>query len=275
MNERKSSAESGRNSWNYRVSTFGNKMNVCEGLEDFVEASSAILRAEGSGGGAELVEGRDSSTGFDRLWEQLGRVVRTYPYSADVPTTSFGRLALRDVLLSSNFSADASNFWVCAQWPQIRLTTHKFLGGEEGFMRAVTKTGSARLVFFALEYEGMQPRTYEFESCVCYAVPEIIGPHAFLGWLTMFFVSESSTSPDPQPPQLQQLHVVSAMDDAIDVHKLFVRWKSERAGQKPTIPKLAEFGGVDPERLKKTVSRGPKPWTQLLNEYGFRAAADK
>jgi hypothetical protein len=254
-------------------------MNVCEGLEDFLEASTAILKTENVDSAVEA-SGRDPSTGFDCLWEQLGRIVRSYPYSADVPTTSFGRLVLRDVLLSekSSFAADTSNFWVCPKWANIRLTTHAFIGGEEGFVRVASRAGGAPLVFFALEYAGLQPRMYKFESCVCYAIPEIIGPHAFLGWLTMFFAPSELTSMDDHHQQQRVPAVVSSLsseDTVIDVHKLFVRWKTERPGQKPTIPKLADFGGVDAEKLKKMISRGPKPWTQLLNDYGFRAASEK
>ncbi len=249
-------------------------MNPCEGMDEFIAAASAMTAP------ADLrsPDGRDASTGFDVLWAQLGRVVRTYPYTAHVTPTSFGRVTLRDVLAAlppGSVCTDASNFWSTTIWPHVKLTTHKYLGGEPGFLRvAAAVTTSCPMTFVAFEGESLEPAMYTCGTCVCYVVPEIISAHAVVAWMNMRFLAGPAavgaaaaaavpgTVPSPTATE----------PDAVDIQKIIIRWKTERPGQKPTIPKLAEFTGADAERLKKAITKTGKSWTQILADNGFRAS---
>lgn len=64
-------------------------------------------------------------------------------------------------------------------------------------------------------------------------------------------------------------HALKDLAD-MDVESLLVQWKSERAGAKPTIPKLAEFAKVEQERIKKSIAKIGRSWTEMLVSHGFR-----
>jgi hypothetical protein len=267
-------------------------MDVISDMQEFLMASSEIARTENEN--ERVVDGRDpKSTGFDELWRQLGGLVRMYPYMDPIAPTSFGKLTLRDVLAAlpqGVVTTDESNFWVTPTLPLVKLTTYDSMGGEEGFMRSAAKA-CTDLVFVAMEYKGgFVPRIITCGQCRCFVIPEIINPHAFVFLLTTAFgnggggggggnnsngyattttttggfILNNTTSPFTLGGS------GGVGDDPVDVHHLLTRWKSEKPGQKPTIPKLADFANVDPEKLKKAVNKGQKPWMQLLADHGFR-----